>query len=119
MHPEVAEQSLQIVAGIDIHHQVRTDLSGLEDACCAKVYIHWHFAGVFGFAYSNTFLNASMIDPEFQKEISIGHKLISKRVSFKLANEKPTRSSPASQLDLPSGHKLNSLEQITRLVLLL
>lgn len=70
MHPEVAEQSLQIVAGIDIHHQVRTDLSGLEDACCAKVYIHWHFAGVFGFAYSNTFLNASMIHPEFQKEIS-------------------------------------------------
>ena len=107
----MAQQYLRIATGIDIPNHV--SFSGLEDVWSIKDYIHQQFAGIAGFSFSNTFLEATYFTQNSQND-SIGKahhvnfkiKLANQLVSFKLANE---RSLSASKVDMRSGHKLISL----------
>ena len=114
--PKVAEQYLQMAAGIDIHNHVRTGSFGLEDVWSTKDYNQRQFAGVLGFAFSNTFLAATYFTQGSQnksisktRHINFKIKLANQFISFKLAKERPARSIPNCVVDLRSGHKVVSL----------
>lgn len=114
--PKVAEQYLQMAAGIDIHNHIRTGSLGLEDVWSTKDYIHRQFAGMLGFAFSNTFLAAThfALNPRkkaiaAESHVNFKMKLANQLVIFKQANQRPARSVSARNIDTRFGHKLVSL----------
>lgn len=98
-HPQLAEQCLQMAAGIDIHNYARACSSGLCDVQSTKNNTNQQFSGILGFTFSNTFFLAIHFTQNFEQksinEVCHVHfkiKLTNQVDFFKLADEKPTRS---------------------------
>ena len=99
--PKVAEQYLQMAAGIDIHNHVRTGSLGLEDVWSTHNYIHRQFAGILGFAFTNAFLAATYFQRVQNEKVSLKYnhvnfkiKLANQMVQYKEIQSRPSRGMP-------------------------